>query len=56
MVSFLITGARAPVALELARNFYSHGHRVILADSLTYPLARNLRTCLLTQSRCGHLF
>jgi len=41
MARLLITGARAPVALELARNFNQFGHYVIMTDSLTYPLARN---------------
>ena len=41
MASFLITGARAPVALELARNLARHQHDVYVADSLRYPLAKN---------------
>ncbi|MCW8933970.1 MAG: ATP-grasp domain-containing protein [Gammaproteobacteria bacterium] len=41
MAKLLITGARAPVALELARNLHGHGHQVIMVDSLLYPLARN---------------
>lgn len=40
METILLTGARAPVALELARAFHSKGHRVILADSMRMPLAR----------------
>jgi hypothetical protein len=40
METILVTGARAPVALELARAFHSSGHRVILADSMRMPLAR----------------
>ncbi len=40
METILLTGARAPVALELARAFQSRGHRVILADSMHMPLAR----------------
>jgi hypothetical protein len=39
-LTFLILGARAPVALELCRAFGCAGHRVILADSLHCPLAR----------------
>lgn len=35
----LITGARAPVALHLARLLFSAGSRVLLADSLQHPLA-----------------
>ncbi len=38
--SLLILGARAPVALELCRAFGRAGHRVIMADSLRWPLAR----------------
>jgi len=41
MLKFLITGARAPVALELARNLYSYGHKLYIADSLKYPLTKN---------------
>lgn len=40
METILLTGARAPVALELARAFHSNGHRVILADCMRMPLAR----------------
>ena len=40
MAKFLITGARAPVALELARNLSKDGHTVYIADSLRFPLAR----------------
>jgi predicted ATP-grasp superfamily ATP-dependent carboligase len=39
----LITGARAPVALELARQFHRAGHHVDLADSVRLPLARSSR-------------
>ena len=35
----LVTGARAPSALHLARIFHSAGHRVILADTLRYPMS-----------------
>ncbi|VAW68026.1 hypothetical protein MNBD_GAMMA10-788, partial [hydrothermal vent metagenome] len=41
MAKLLLTGARAPAALELARNLHRHGHQVIIVDSLVYPLARN---------------
>jgi hypothetical protein len=34
----LITGARAPVALHIARLLHDAGHRVIAADSLAHPL------------------
>ncbi|MEB3299710.1 MAG: carbamoylphosphate synthase large subunit [Candidatus Sericytochromatia bacterium] len=36
----LLTGGRAPVALELARLFHAAGHRVVLAESFAYPLGR----------------
>jgi glutathione synthase/RimK-type ligase-like ATP-grasp enzyme len=36
----LLTGARAPVTLDLARHFHREGHEVYLADSLRMPLAR----------------
>jgi len=35
----LITGARAPVALEWARQFHAEGWRVLAADSMPRPLA-----------------
>lgn len=38
--SILLLGARAPIALELARSFHSQGYTVILADSLRFPLGR----------------
>lgn len=37
--TLLITGARAPVALHLARLLSGAGHRVLVADSLARPLA-----------------
>ncbi len=39
----IVTGARAPVALHLARLFHVAGHHVILADTMHYPLARATR-------------
>lgn len=36
----LITGGRAPVALELARLFKAAGHRVYVAESAEYHLCR----------------
>lgn len=36
----LLTGARAPVSLEVCRALGSAGHRVLLADSLGLPLTR----------------
>ncbi|WP_147277169.1 ATP-grasp domain-containing protein [Runella aurantiaca] len=38
--NILILGARAPIALEMARSFGKQGHRVIMADSLRFTLAR----------------
>ncbi len=43
MVNYLVTGARAPVALELARNLSKHGNSVYLADSLKFPLAKQTK-------------
>ncbi len=40
MSNVLITGARAPVALELARLFRAAGHTVFAADSLPWPMCR----------------
>ena len=45
MSAVLITGARAPVALHLARLFADHGLQVILADTLAMPLARWSPAC-----------
>ena len=39
----MITGARAPVALHLARLFAADGHQVVLAESQGWPLARATR-------------
>lgn len=44
MKRFLITCARAPVSLELARNLAKHGHQVFMTDSLRFPLAKNSRS------------
>ena len=38
MPNVLITGGRAPVALELARVFAAAGHTVFLAESVPFPL------------------
>lgn len=38
--TILLLGARAPVALELARSFYRVGCHIILADSLRFPVGR----------------
>lgn len=40
----IITGARAPAALHLARHFFASGHRVVLADTFRNPLSRGT-TC-----------
>lgn len=40
MKKILITGARAPIALELARSFANHGDTVIMSDSLRFTIAR----------------
>lgn len=40
MSSILLTGARAPVTLELCRAFAWQGHRVFLADVTLFPIAR----------------
>lgn len=40
MQTILITGARAPIALEMARSFAHHGHTVIMADSCHLTIAR----------------
>ena len=43
MPSLLLTGGRAPAALELARVFHRAGHTVFLAESVPWPLARPSR-------------
>ena len=40
MKRILLTGARAPVTLDLVRHFHRSGHEVYLADSIHLPLAR----------------
>jgi len=45
--SVLITGARAPVALHLARLFHGAGWRVVLADTPASPLSAASRACAL---------
>jgi hypothetical protein len=40
MMRVLLTGARAPVTLDLARHFARAGYDVYLADSIHLPLAR----------------
>jgi predicted ATP-grasp superfamily ATP-dependent carboligase len=39
MKTILLTGARAPVTLDLARALHAQGHRVIAAESMAYPLS-----------------
>lgn len=43
--SVLITGARAPVALHLARLFHGAGWRVVLADTPASPLSAASHAC-----------
>jgi predicted ATP-grasp superfamily ATP-dependent carboligase len=43
MKTILLTGARAPVTLDLARSFHEQGYRVIAAESMSYPLSRHSR-------------
>lgn len=43
MKRILLTGARAPVTLDLVRHFHRAGHEVYLADSIHVPLARLTR-------------
>ncbi|RAZ80030.1 hypothetical protein [Mesorhizobium atlanticum] len=43
--SILITGARAPVALHLARLVHGAGRRVILADTPARPIAAASKAC-----------
>jgi predicted ATP-grasp superfamily ATP-dependent carboligase len=43
VANYLLTGARAPVTLELARNLHRFGHQVFVTDSLNYPLTKNTR-------------
>ena len=43
--TILITGARAPVALHLARLLHGAGHRVVLADTPARPIAAASKAC-----------
>jgi hypothetical protein len=43
--TILITGARAPVALHMARLLDAAGHRVILADTPARPIAAASKAC-----------
>ncbi|MDP1836015.1 MAG: ATP-grasp domain-containing protein [Chlamydiales bacterium] len=40
----LLTGARAPIALDLARLFAAEGHRVLAADTVSYHVCRFSRS------------
>jgi predicted ATP-grasp superfamily ATP-dependent carboligase len=40
MQTILISGARAPIALEMARSFHRAGHRVIMTDCQRLTIAR----------------
>lgn len=39
-MNILVTGSRAPAALDLMRALHSQGHKVFSADSMRYPLGR----------------
>ena len=41
--TILLTGARAPVTLDLARALKRAGHRVIGVESMSFPLSKNSR-------------
>ena len=49
-MNVLITGSRAPVAIDLAKHLALAGHKVWMADSLRYPIGRFSRYIQ------GHLF
>lgn len=40
-MNILVTGARAPIAVDIARALVSQGHRVWVADSFEHPVARH---------------
>lgn len=40
MKRILITGARAPVSIDLSRRFHAAGHKVFLCDSHYFPVGR----------------
>ena len=40
MKRILITGARAPVSIDLSRRFHAAGHKVFLCDSVRFPIGR----------------
>ena len=41
MKRILITGARAPVSIDLSRRFHAAGHEVFLCDSIRFPIGRS---------------
>src|SRR5687768_15246342 len=43
MKTILLTGGRAPAALELARVFHAAGHRVLMAESVKHHLSQPSR-------------
>jgi predicted ATP-grasp superfamily ATP-dependent carboligase len=43
LATILLTGGRAPATLELARVFHRAGHRVMMAESLSWHLSRPSR-------------
>ena len=43
--TLLITGARAPVALHMARLLHGAGHRVVLADTPAHPISAASSSC-----------
>ncbi len=43
MKKYLITGARAPAALAVAKNLKRHGHKVYIVDSCRFPVVRGSR-------------
>jgi hypothetical protein len=44
-MNILLTGARAPVALDLARRLHAAGHAVFMADSLRFGMGMFSRVC-----------
>ena len=53
MKRILLTGARAPVTLDLVRHFHRAGHEVYVADSIYLPLAR--LSCKMKEAILGSL-
>ncbi len=42
-LTFLITGGRAPSALDISRQLHEAGHRVLIAESQLYPISKASR-------------